>query len=90
MKKVIALIIAVVMMFSIVAVPASAAFSDSLQAVTDSYNAGDYEATLNNLFTFVKDFAEAIHNLVGSIMGVLGEECAFCETIHVVETAPAA
>ncbi len=89
MKKVLALIVAVVMIFSIAAIPASAALADSAQAVTDSFNAGDYFGAIENLFTFVQDCINAVHNLVGSIMGVLGEECAFCETIHVVE-APAA
>ena len=84
MKKILALLIAVVMVFSVAAIPASAALSDSAQALTDSFNAGDYEATLNNLFIFIKDFITAIHDLVGNIMAVLGEECAFCEQIHVL------
>ena len=37
-----ALPIAVVMIFSVAAIPASAALTDSAQAVTDSFNAGDY------------------------------------------------
>ncbi len=90
MKKVLALIVAVVMIFSIAAIPASAALSDSAQAVADSFNAGDYFAAIENVFVFAQDLINAIHELVGGIMGVLGEECAFCETIHVVETAPAA
>lgn len=82
MKKILALVMAVVMAFSIAAVPASAAVSDSAQAVVDSYNAGDYEATVDNVFTFARDLAEAIHALVGGILGVLGKECPFCEEIH--------
>ncbi len=82
MKKILALIIAAVMMFSIAAVPASAAVSDSAQAVADSFNAGDYYATIDNVFTFAKDLAAAIHDLVGGILGVLGKECPFCEEIH--------
>ncbi len=82
MKKILALIIAVVMMFSIAAVPASAAVSDSAQAVVDSYNAGDYEATIDNVFTFARDLAAAIHELVGGILGVLDKECPFCGEVH--------
>ena len=90
MKKVLALLIAVVMIFSLAAIPASAAVADSAQAIADNFNAGDYFAAIESLFTFAQDLIDAIHNLVGSIMGVLGEECALCETIHVVEVAPAA
>ena len=90
MKKIIALIVAVVMMFAIVAVPASAAVTDTAQAVADNFNAGDYLAVIDGVFTLVQEIIAEIHELVGGIMGVLGEECAFCEQIHVVEIAPAA
>ena len=82
MKKILALIIAAVMMFSIAAVPASAGVAESGQAVADSFNAGDYYATIDNVFTFAKDLAAAIHDLVGGILGVLGKECPFCEKVH--------
>ena len=85
MKKILALIVAVVMMFSIAVVPASATVAESGQAVVDSYNAGDYEAAIANVFTFVNDFIASIHNLVGNIMAVLEKECVFCDTLHVLE-----
>ena len=43
------------------------------------------EADITALFDYIEKTINAIHNLVGSIMGVLGEECAFCEELHVVE-----
>ena len=95
MKKILALIIAAIMMFSIAAVPASAAvdtktISDSYQEVVDSFNAGDYEATIFGVIDLVRDIVVAVHELVGGILGVLEKECPFCEEIHVVEVAPAA
>ena len=90
MKKIMALLVAVVMIFSVAAIPASAALADSAQAVTDSFNAGDYFTAIENVFVFAQDLINAIHDLVGGIMAVVGQECAFCETIHTVEIAPAA
>ena len=84
MKKILALLIAVVMVFSMAAIPASAALSDSIDAVSESFNAGDYESTITGVIELAKEFVAAIHDLVGSIMAVLGEECAFCEEIHVL------
>ena len=95
MKKILALVIAAIMMFSIAAVPASAAVdtnavSDSYQEVVDSFNAGDYEATIFGVIDLAKDLVVAIHELVGGILGVLAKDCPFCEEIHTVEIAPAA
>lgn len=39
-------------------------------------------ADLEKLFDDIKALAEKIHKLVGDIMAVVGEECAFCEEIH--------
>ena len=84
MKKILALLVAVVMVFSIAVIPASAVLSETAQVVADNFNAGDYFAALENTFDLIREFIDEIHNLVGNIMGVLGEECAFCEQIHTV------
>ena len=42
-------------------------------------------ADIEKLYADLIDLAHKIHELVGGIMGVLGEECAFCETVHEVE-----
>ena len=84
MKKILALLVAVVMVFSIAAIPVSAVLAETAQGVADTFNSGDYLATLQGVFALVREFIEEIHNLVGNIMGVVGEECAFCNQIHAV------
>ena len=42
-------------------------------------------ADIEKAFAELVALAHKIHDLVGGIMGVLGEECAFCETVHEVE-----
>ena len=84
MKKILALLVAVVMVFSIAAIPASAVLSESAQVVVDNFNAGDYFAAIENAFTFIREFMDELHALVGNIMATLGEECAFCEQLHVL------
>ncbi len=39
-------------------------------------------ADLEKVYADIIDLAHKIHKLVGDIMAVLGEECAFCEEIH--------
>ena len=82
MKKILALIIAVVMIFSVAAIPSTAGVADSAQGVVDNYNDGNYGAALESAFSFAKDLAKAIHSLVGGILGVLDKECPFCDEIH--------
>ena len=84
MKKILALLVAVVMVFSRAAIPASAVLSESAQVVVDNLNAGDYFAAIENIFAFIREFMDELHSLVGNIMATLGEECAFCEEIHVI------
>ena len=89
MKKILALLVAVVMVFSIAVIPASAALKDSAQVVVDNFNGGDYFAAIENAFVFINEFIDEIHALVGNIMAVLGKECAFCNELHVAtEAAP--
>ncbi len=83
MKKVLALIIAVVMMFSVAVVPVSAlTVGEAGSEVVDSFNEKDYITTIDNIIIFIETSIDAIHNLVGKIMAVVGEECAFCEQVH--------
>ncbi len=82
MKKFLALIISIVMIFSIAAIPSTAGVADSAQGVVDNYNAGNYGAAIDSAFSFAKDLAKAIHSLVGGILGVLDKECPFCDEIH--------
>ena len=66
--------IAVVMAFSMIAVPVSAADTTAdLEKV---------ETTVNDAFAFAEKLANAIHKLVGDILAVFDKECPFCEVIH--------
>ena len=74
MKKFLALMIAVVMAFSMVAIPVSASVnSEELENV---------ETTVKETYTFLEQLSIAVHNLVGNILGIFDEECPFCEKIH--------
>lgn len=74
MKKFLALMIAVVMAFSMVAVPVSAA-----DAAADLEKV---ETTVNDAFDYVESLMESIHTLVGGILAVFDKECPFCDEIH--------
>lgn len=78
MKKLLAVIMSIVMAFSIAVVPASAA---------------EEEITIDEFFTavetsiaLIEDTITQIHYIVGTILGVLGKECPMCAEVHVVET----
>ena len=76
MKKFLALIIAVVMTFSMVAMPVNA---------IDAADIEKFETTANEVFDYVEKLIESIHALVGGILGVLDKECPFCTEIHGAE-----
>ena len=78
MKKFLALMIAVVIAFSMVAVPVNASEANvDLEKV---------ETTVNEAFTFADKLANAIHKLVGDILAVFDKECPFCDEIHELTT----
>lgn len=75
MKKFLALMIAVVMAFSMVAVPVSAA-----DATVDIEKV---ETTVTDTFDYLGNFMKAVHKLVGDILAVFDKECPLCGKIHV-------
>ena len=75
MKKFLALMIVVVMTFSMVAVPVSA-------ACVEAEDIEKIETTVEDAFTFAEKLANAIHKLVGDILAVFDKECPFCDEIH--------
>ena len=79
MKKFLALMIAVVMAFSMVAVPVSAANAADLEKV---------ETTVTDAFDYIEKLMESIHALVGGILAVFDKECPFCDEIHKSEETP--
>lgn len=78
-KKVLALLLSVLMVFTMV--------SSSVVAIAETEPAEktqieDVENSISNTFDSIKGIIEGVHNLVGGIMSVLGKECVFCDEIH--------
>lgn len=74
MKKLLAVIMTVVMAFSIAVVPASAADV----TVEEFFEAVDTSIAL------IEDTIAQIHYIVGTILGLLDKECPMCAEIHEV------
>lgn len=48
----------------------------------ENFDIDKFASDVTNLFATIKEIIAAIHNLVGSIMGVLDKECSFCDELH--------
>ncbi len=79
MKKVLSLLLALVMSFSIALVPVSAA---SEVAETQQISVGDVIDTIETTVILIRDTIEQVHNVVGQILAVFGNECVFCGQVH--------
>lgn len=79
MKKVLSLLLVLVMSFSIALVPVSAA-SQATEA--KQVSVGDIIDTIETTVILIKDTIEQVHNVVGQILAVFGNECVFCEQVH--------
>lgn len=75
MKKLLAVIMTIVMAFSVAVVPASA-----VDVTVDEF----FEA-VDTSIALIEDTIAKIHYIVGTILGVLEKECPFCAEIHVVD-----
>ncbi len=76
MKKLLAVIMSIVMAFSIAVVPASAA-----DVTVDEF----FEAVETSV-ALIEDTISQIHNIVGTILGILGKECPMCAEIHELQS----
>ena len=76
MKKLLAVIMSVVMAFSIAVVPASAA--------DDEVTVEEFFEAIETSIALIEDTIAQVHNIVGTILGVLGKECPMCSEIHEV------
>lgn len=91
-KKLLAIMLSLIMVFTMIAVPVSAAGTiaeDTAveevvgEETTDEEAAEeDFVGQFHEIFEAIKNLIEAIHNLVGGIMGNLGKECPFCGEVH--------
>lgn len=77
MKKLLAVIMSVVMAFSIAVIPAAAAEEVTLD---------EFFGAVETSIALIEDTIAQIHNIVGSILGVLGKECPMCAEIHEIPT----
>lgn len=75
MKKLLAVIMTIVMAFSIAVVPASAA-----DVTVDEF----FEA-VDTSIALIEDTIAQIHYIVGTILGILEKECPLCAEIHDVD-----
>lgn len=78
MKKLLAVIMSVVMAFSIAVVPASAAEKEEITI-------DEFFETVEASLDLIEDTINQIHNIVGTILGALGKECPMCSEVHEVE-----
>lgn len=78
MKKLLAVIMSVVMAFSIAVVPASAAEKEEITI-------DEFFETVEASLDLIEDTINQIHNIVGTILGALGKECPMCAEVHEVE-----
>ncbi len=80
MKKFLAVIMALIMSFSVALVPTYAAEAEE-EATQEITVEGVFNA-IETAVILIKDTIEQVHNIVGQIMAVLGKECAMCGEIH--------
>lgn len=83
MKKLLAIILAVVLMVSAAMLPASAVSVDDLPEASQVIDAMD------TTYIFVKQIMKMVHFVVGDILSILNKECPFCHTVHVDKQEPA-
>lgn len=86
-KKLIAVVLSVIMIFSMIAVPVSATETitenSKVEEVVDEDTSIEEAADqIGEVFSAIRNLIDAIHNLVGGIMGILGKECPFCDEVH--------
>lgn len=91
-KKLLAIMLSLIMVFTMIAVPVSAAgtiaedtaVEEVVGEETTDEEAAEEESVgqFHEIFEAIRNLIEAIHNLVGGIMGNLGKECPFCDEVH--------
>ena len=77
MKKFLAVLMSIVMMFALVAVPVSAA-----DEATEEITVEEVFSTLELTAELIKDTLVKVHYIVGTVLAVLEKECPLCGVIH--------
>ena len=83
MKKFLAVIMALIMSFSVALVPVCAA---EAEVEKEQVTVEEVFSTIENAVLLIKDTIEQVHNIVGQILGVLDKECPMCGAIHELAT----
>ena len=78
-KKVLALLLSVLMVFTMVSSSVVAVAETTPTEKTEIENVGN---KVTNAFDTVKGIIDGVHNLVGGILSMLGKECVFCDEVH--------
>lgn len=91
-KKLLAIMLSLIMVFSMIVMPVSATeiitetpvVEEIVGEETTDEEAAEEESVgeFHEIFEAIRNLIEAIHNLVGGIMGNLGKECPFCGEVH--------
>lgn len=79
LKKSVATLLAIIMVFSMFTSPATAVTQSADFDMTDIE---EVQTTVTNIFDTVIVIIKNVHNLVGGIMGVFGKKCPFCDKMH--------
>lgn len=81
MKKFLAVIMSLVMMFSLAALPVAAA-EETPEPDEVTISLGDVFDTLELTVELIEDTVNKIHYIVGTILGMLDKECPLCAQVH--------
>lgn len=82
MKKFLAVIMSLVMMFSLAALPVSAAEAEEETKTEETVTLDDVFETLELTVELIEDTINKIHYIVGTILGMLDKECPLCAEVH--------
>ncbi len=84
MKKFLAVIMSLVMLFSLAALPVAAAEEEAEVEVEETVTLDEVFDTLVLTVELIEDTIYQIHSIVGSILGMLAKECPMCGEVHQV------
>lgn len=85
MKKFLAVIISLVMMFSLAALPVAAAEAEEEANTEETITLNDVFETIELTVELIEDTIVKVHYIVGTILGMLDKECPICAEIHQIE-----
>ena len=84
MKKLLAVLMSIVMMFTLVALPVSAA-GETADETANTVTVEEFFTTLETTIMLIQDTIVQVHFIVGTILGVLQKDCPLCGTVHEYE-----